>query len=226
MTTVREMGDREVRPHWHAVGTTGRTAAAAKRGLDIAGALAALVLFGPLMLLIALAVRADGGPVIFGQVRIGHGGRAFRCLKFRTMCVDADRRLAELLRTDPDARAEWEANHKLRNDPRITRVGRFLRKSSLDELPQVFNVLLGDMSLVGPRPIVRSERRRYGDHIRLYERWRPGMTGLWQVEGRSLASYPERVRMDAWYAENRSLYLDVALLIRTVPVVFCGRGAC
>ncbi|MEQ8964380.1 MAG: sugar transferase [Azospirillaceae bacterium] len=197
-----------------------------KRLFDICGSIALIVFLAPLMVAIALVVTVtDGGPPVFIHIRIGAGGRPFPCIKFRTMAVDADRRLAMLLRSNPDIRAEWEANRKLERDPRITAIGGLLRKTSLDELPQLFNVLAGHMSLVGPRPIVRTERRRYGDRLPLYERHRPGITGLWQVMGRSRTSYDERVDLDAWYARNRSLVLDIRLLLLTVPAVVRGRGA-
>jgi undecaprenyl-phosphate galactose phosphotransferase len=184
-----------------------------------------LVLLSPLFLVIASLVRADGGPAFFGHRRIGLNGDRFRCLKFRTMVSDADNVLRQLLIKDPAARAEWEATQKLRNDPRITAIGRFLRKTSLDELPQLLNVLRGEMSLVGPRPIVDAELPRYGKDIVYYYETRPGMTGLWQVSGRSDASYERRVQLDLWYVKNWTLWHDVTILLKTIPAVLCRDGA-
>src|SRR5579872_2492863 len=170
------------------------------RLVDVIGAVALLVFTAPLIFVLALLVKLyDGGPVIFVHRRIGHGGNMFPCLKIRTMVMDADKRLDQLLATDANARAEWALDQKLRNDPRITGLGRFLRRSSLDELPQLINVLRGDMSLVGPRPIVLDEAPRYGHAIAEYQAMKPGITGLWQVSGRSDATYTERVRMDVQY---------------------------
>ena len=196
-----------------------------KAAFDQAGALVLLFLFAPLMITLAMMIRAEGGPALYRHRRIGHGGRSFECIKFRSMCVDADKVLRRLLVTDARAAAEWTATQKLTNDPRVTRVGRFLRRSSLDELPQLFNVLRGEMSLVGPRPIVRDEVERYGRDIEYYYAARPGMTGLWQVSGRSDTSYASRVRLDVWYVRNWTLWHDIAILFRTVPAVFLQRGA-
>ncbi|MDR3508122.1 MAG: sugar transferase [Caulobacteraceae bacterium] len=202
------------------------------RGLDAeyainAGlALGLLIFFAPLMLLVALGVFIqDGGPILFAHRRIGRGGRQFPCLKFRSMATDAQQRLEHLLACDMAARQEWERDHKLRNDPRITRLGDFLRRSSLDELPQLFNVLRGEMSLVGPRPIVEAEARRYGRRFRAYCSVRPGITGLWQVSGRSDVSYRRRVAIDTVYAHSKSLVLDVKILVMTVPAVLRRRGS-
>jgi len=184
-----------------------------------------LVLLSPLFLAIASLVRADGGPAFFGHKRLGMNGDAFRCLKFRTMVTDSDKILRELLARDPEARTEWAATQKLRNDPRITPIGRYLRRTSLDELPQLLNVLRGEMSLVGPRPIVEAERAHYGRDIAYYYETRPGMTGLWQVSGRSDASYARRVQLDLWYVKNWTLWHDVAILLKTVPAVLNKDGA-
>ena len=193
---------------------------------SVAVATAGLIFLAPLMLVIALPIfLGDGGSPVFAQRRVGYGGRPFRCLKFRTMAVDADRRLEALLASDPSARFEWQATQKLRNDPRVTRVGEFLRKSSLDELPQLINVIRGDMSLVGPRPIVPPEISRYGVHFRHYRSVRPGMTGLWQVSGRNDVSYRERVVFDVAYARYRSFSLDLSILLRTIPAVVQTKGA-
>lgn len=189
-------------------------------------ALLLIVFLLPLLVAVAVAVWAqDRGPVLFAQRRLGRGGRSFRCLKFRTMAVDAEERLALLLSSDPFARAEWERDHKLRRDPRVTRLGGFLRKSSLDELPQLFNVLRGDMNLVGPRPIVEAEISRYGRRYLHYCSVRPGITGLWQVSGRNDVSYRTRVAMDCLYARRRTLGLDLYILAATIPVVLARRGS-
>ena len=196
-----------------------------KRVFDLT--LAALVLIGiaPAMLAIAWLIRRDGGPVFFGHHRIGASGQVFRCWKFRTMVVDADRALRDLLASDPEARAEWERDFKLRQDPRITRIGAFLRKTSLDELPQLFNVLVGEMSLAGPRPIVSQEVERYGEYITSYWQCRPGLSGPWQVSGRNDVSYQTRVWLDHSYVENWSFARDVAILAKTVVVVLRRSGA-
>jgi undecaprenyl-phosphate galactose phosphotransferase len=210
----------ERRPsHWPAE-------AVVKRALDIAGALALLALCAPVMILIAILVRRDGGAALFGHGRMGADGRSFKCWKFRSMVPDAGKLLAHLLATDPQARAEWEREYKLRNDPRITPLGRFLRTSSLDELPQLFNVLRGEMSLVGPRPIVRDEVARYGAAFADYCRCRPGITGKWQVSGRNDVDYPTRVSLDREYVARWSLGGDILILLRTIKVVLRREGAC
>lgn len=196
------------------------------RAVDFILAVGALVFFAPLFALVAVLVKLeDGGPVMFAQERIGRGGKTFRCLKFRTMAVDAEAQLRDLLARDPAARREWELDHKLRNDPRITRVGAFLRASSLDELPQLWNIIVGDMSVVGPRPIVKAEAARYGRHFKRYCAVRPGLTGLWQVSGRNDVSYRERVVMDVAYVRGRCLWLDLKIIARTVPAVLLRRGS-
>jgi lipopolysaccharide/colanic/teichoic acid biosynthesis glycosyltransferase len=196
------------------------------RLLDITIALAVILFALPLLVAIALSVWAgDGGKAVFAHERIGRNGKTFKCLKFRSMVLDADVRLARLLETDPIAQAEWARDHKLRKDPRITRVGDFLRRSSLDELPQLFNVLRGEMSIVGPRPIVSAEIPRYGRRFVQYCAVRPGITGLWQVSGRNDVSYRRRVAMDTVYARNKCLALDVKLLFLTVPAVLFASGS-
>lgn len=188
-------------------------------------ALIALILLIPLMAAVALAIFVqDGGPVVFAHERVGRDRRPFRCLKFRSMAKDAEVRLAELLAHDPAAREEWAKDHKLRNDPRVTRLGAILRKSSLDELPQLINVIRGEMSLVGPRPIVNAEVAKYGRRIRHYYAVKPGITGLWQVSGRNDVSYRRRVAMDCVYARRRSAVLDAWLIARTIPAVLVRRG--
>jgi UDP-galactose-lipid carrier transferase len=184
-----------------------------------------LVLLAPLLCALAIVVRRDGGPALFRHRRIGVGGRVFDCIKFRTMVTHADEVLRETIEADPASAAEWAATQKLRNDPRITRIGLFLRRSSLDELPQLFNVLRGEMSLVGPRPIVQAEVARYGSGIQYYYAAKPGLTGLWQVSGRSDMSYTRRVRLDVWYVRNWTLWHDIAILFKTIPAVFLQRGA-
>jgi undecaprenyl-phosphate galactose phosphotransferase len=195
-----------------------------KRCIDVIGASLGLVLLGPLLIAIGLLIRADGGPALYGHRRVGMHGRPFQCLKFRTMVQNADRKLHELLARDPEAAAQWKREYKLRNDPRITRFGQFLRKSSIDELPQLINVLRGEMSLVGPRPIVEGELAYYGDDARFYLQVRPGITGLWQVSGRNDVSYDRRVALDAWYVRNWSVWHDLAIICRTVPTVLRRRG--
>ncbi|RCW87400.1 MULTISPECIES: sugar transferase [Phyllobacterium] len=197
-----------------------------KRGFDIAGALAGLIALSPLFLLIALLVRlSDGGSVFYGHRRIGRGGSIFHCLKFRTMVEDGDGVLASYFAANPDARAEWEATRKLKDDPRVTRVGAVLRKLSLDELPQIINILQGHMSIVGPRPVVHDELENYGNAAVFYLKSRPGLTGLWQVSGRNDVSYDSRVQFDRHYVENWSLKLDLHIIIKTVPAVCMARGS-
>lgn len=194
--------------------------------LDRGIALLMIIFLAPLLIVTAFAVLATSrGPIFFRQARIGRGGKKFQCYKFRTMELDAERRLELLLQTDPKARREWEDDQKLRNDPRITSIGQFLRRSSIDELPQLFNVLLGDMRLVGPRPIVESERTKYGRYFREYCSVRPGITGLWQVSGRNDVSYRRRVAYDVLYSKHRSFLVDVGILFATVPCVLFGRGS-
>ena len=198
----------------------------AKRALDVIGAGLGLVLLSPFFLVVALLVRADGGPAFFAHQRVGRGGKLFGCLKFRSMVIDSQARLEALLATDPAARAEWEATRKLKNDPRITRIGRFLRSTSLDELPQLINVLRGEMSLVGPRPVQEAEiDRYYGASAAHYMAVRPGITGLWQVSGRSETSYESRVALDVSYVSRPSMLADLSILLRTPVAVMSRRGA-
>lgn len=189
-------------------------------------ALLILLLVSPLMIAIAVAIwRTDGAPLLFGHYRVGRNGRLFRVYKFRSMRVDAQQRLADLLASNPVARAEWERDFKLVDDPRVTPIGRLLRRTSLDELPQLLNVIAGDMRLVGPRPITVQELRRYGAVRWHYLSVTPGMTGLWQVSGRNELSYDERVELDRRYVESRTVVMDVAILARTALVVVTGHGA-
>jgi Undecaprenyl-phosphate galactose phosphotransferase WbaP len=196
-----------------------------KRVFDLFAALVLLVLGALPLLYIALRIRRDGGPAMFAHQRVGQSGKVFPCFKFRTMQVDAEERLRELLANDPAARAEWEREFKLRNDPRITPIGQFLRRTSLDELPQLFNVIRGEMSLVGPRPVIRAELARYGDDVDYFLMVRPGMTGLWQVSGRNDTGYDTRVYLDTWYVKNWSLWYDIAILFKTIRVVLNREGA-
>jgi exopolysaccharide production protein ExoY len=197
----------------------------AKRTSDILMALIALVVLFPLILLVCLAVKLqDGGPALFAHRRVGQRGRSFSCLKVRTMFVDSDERLRAILEASPVARAEWARDHKLRNDPRVTPVGRFLRRTSLDELPQLLNILAGDMSVVGPRPIVDSEVGRYGHYISEYCGVKPGLTGLWQVSGRNDINYRKRVALDVVYCRGRSFGMDLKIIVMTVPALLSGRG--
>jgi len=195
-----------------------------KRVFDVTAAASLLVLLSPVLIAITLAARADGGPALFRQKRVGLGGRSFDCLKFRSMQLDAEARLNTMIRNDPAIAAEWRAFQKLRRDPRITPVGRLIRKTNLDELPQLINVLRGDMSLVGPRPMTLSQVGEYGDYVTAYARMRPGLTGLWQTNGRNQTTFAERARLDAWYVRNWSLWRDCVILVRTVREVICARG--
>jgi undecaprenyl-phosphate galactose phosphotransferase len=184
-----------------------------------------LVLLSGFLVVIGFWLLRSGRPLIYGHQRIGQNGKLFRCYKFRTMIPDAERVLKDLLERSPEAAAEWAKDFKLRNDPRITPIGRFLRRTSLDELPQLWNVLKGEMSLVGPRPVVLEELARYGEYADYYLQSKPGITGVWQVSRRSDTTYEERVSMDAWYARNWSLWYDFVILLKTVAAVAQGRGA-
>jgi exopolysaccharide production protein ExoY len=195
------------------------------RSFDIAIALLAFLFFLPPLLIVAAILAAQGGPIIFAHRRVGKSGQSFYCYKFRSMVVDAEERLARLLRDDQQAREEWLRDHKLRNDPRVTAFGRFLRRSSIDELPQLLNVLRGDMSIVGPRPIVDAEVSRYGRRIVSYYRVRPGITGIWQVSGRNDVEYRTRVAMDCLYAKSARPSLYIWLVVATIPAVLSRRGS-
>lgn len=196
-----------------------------KRLFDIVGAIAIGLLMLPLMLVVSIAIRITGSPIIFWHTRIGQRRRPFRCYKFRSMIPDAEEKLQEMLRSDPKALQEWRANHKLMGDPRVTRMGNFLRKSSLDELPQLWNVLKGDMSLVGPRPIVADELERYGNKAQQYCSVKPGMTGLWQISGRNKTTYSRRVSLDVLYIRKQTLRVDCWVLWQTMFVVLRRIGA-
>ena len=198
---------------------------AVQRCLDVSVATLCLLLLMPLMALAALLVRASGpGPVFYSHPRFGRDGRVFGCLKFRTMRCDADHLLQKLLESSPVINAEWQADRKLRNDPRITGIGRFLRRYSVDELPQLLNVLRGDMSIVGPRPLPVTDAHYYAELFSLYCSVRPGITGLWQVSGRNDVCYSRRVQLDCQYARTRSVPGDIWIILRTVPVVLRGTG--
>ncbi|MEJ0005423.1 MAG: sugar transferase [Steroidobacteraceae bacterium] len=197
-----------------------------KRVLDVIGALALMLVLSPLLLVVGLLLARDRAPIIFSHKRTGRHGKTFGCLKFRTMVPNADEVLRDLLHQDPKLKVEWMRDHKLREDPRVTTVGRFLRRTSLDELPQLWNVLKGEMSLVGPRPVVRDEWQRYGRRLDTYLAAKPGVTGLWQVMGRNDCSYRRRVALDSYYVRKRSFFMDCYILLRTIKVVLNGRGAC
>lgn len=191
-----------------------------KRGMDLAIASVAIVLLSPLMIMVAVLIKlTTGGPVIFAHRRIGCGGQSFHCFKFCTMVRDGDAALAQHLAKDPQAAQEWQETHKLRWDPRVTPLGAALRAYSIDELPQLFNVLQGTMSCVGPRPVVQIELERYGAEAAEYVKARPGLTGLWQVSGRSTLDYADRVALDVRYVRTWTLWVDVAILMRTVSAV-------
>jgi exopolysaccharide production protein ExoY len=216
----------DVEPHFDAAAfSASRVYPGVKRILDVVIAIGlGAVLFLPLFLVVAPLLRL-GGPVFYCQTRIGAGGRRFRCHKFRTMVPNADRRLACVLAADAEAREQWRRYYKLSNDPRVTRIGRILRSSSLDELPQLWNVLKGDMSLVGPRPIVEDEVSRYGRYFQHYAAVRPGLTGAWQVFGRNTTvEYRRRVAMDVWYVQHHCFWVDCLLLTRTAHAVIGGKG--
>lgn len=202
-----------------------RTSRLQKRTFDIVCSSLIILVSSPLLLYLWYKVSRDGGPAIYGHQRVGRSGKLFPCYKFRSMVMNSQEVLQKLLDTDPEARAEWERDFKLRNDPRITRVGRFIRRTSLDELPQLFNVLKGEMSLVGPRPIISEELVRYDNDVDYYLMAKPGMTGLWQVSGRNDVDYETRVYFDSWYVKNWSLWNDIAILFKTVKVVLHRDGA-
>ena len=196
-----------------------------KRMMDLTAACVLLVILALPFALMVWLIRLDGGPAMFAHKRVGQSGKLFPCYKFRTMKLDAEEQLRLMLASDPALRAEWAREFKLRNDPRITRLGHFLRRTSLDELPQLINVIRGDMSLVGPRPVIDAELARYGTDVDYFLMVRPGITGLWQVSGRSDSGYEQRVYLDTWYVKNWSLWYDIAILFKTIKVVFNGKGA-
>ena len=197
-----------------------------KRIFDVVVGCVMILISLPLIAIIAVAVKLDGGPALFRHQRIGANGRAFMCLKFRSMRHDSDAALAAVFALDPIAEIEWQQTQKLRNDPRVTTIGRLLRSTSFDELPQLFNVIMNDMSLVGPRPITAAEAVRYGGMMRYYCAGKPGITGLWQVSGRSTTSYERRIELDVAYVENWTFRKDLVILAKTIPAVLFREGAC
>jgi len=198
----------------------------AKRLTDIALAGFGIVLLSPLLLLcFAACLLSSPGPALFGHRRVGFQGKYFRCLKFRTMVFNSDERFKNYLAANPAAKAEWESTRKLRFDPRVTAIGSLLRKTSLDEIPQLFNVLRGDMSIVGPRPVTEDELARYSTSVRNYLVCRPGITGLWQVSGRSGTTYRKRIAFDSYYARHWSIFLDVKIIFATIPALLDSDNA-
>ncbi|AXV17513.1 exopolysaccharide biosynthesis protein (plasmid) [Neorhizobium sp. SOG26] len=202
------------------------TGGVAKRSFDITAALAALIIFSPIFLLIMALVKfSDGGSIFYGHRRVGHNGRYFHCLKFRTMVMNGDEVLRAYLKANPSAAEEWRKTRKLRDDPRVTAVGAVLRKLSLDELPQLINILRGDMSVVGPRPVVDEELNIYDADAIYYLSTRPGLTGLWQISGRNDVSYESRIAFDTQYVQNWSLVQDLLIIAKTIPAVCLSRGS-
>ena len=199
-----------------------------KRIIDIIGSIIGILILIPTALIIYLArkvLKEDKGPLFYEQLRYGKNGKIFRLYKFRSMCIGADKKLKEYLENNDEAREEFEKTHKLQNDPRITKIGNFLRKSSLDELPQMINILKGDMSFVGPRPVVEKEVEEYGTNKDKFLSVRPGLTGYWQVNGRSNTTYEERMKMELYYVDNCSLWLDIKIFFKTFITVFKKEGA-
>jgi exopolysaccharide production protein ExoY len=209
-----------------AAGAPQPTGLMSKRLIDIVLAISGIILLAPLLVVCFLVtVLTSPGPALFRHRRVGFKGKPFDCLKFRTMVTDAPERLRQLLASDPVAAAEWTANRKLRYDPRVTAIGAILRASSLDELPQLFNVLKGEMSIVGPRPVTEEELVRYSDAVDAYLACRPGITGLWQVSGRSSTTYSKRIACDTFYARNWSMTLDAKILVVTIPALLVSDSA-
>lgn len=204
---------------------TKKSARIIKRSFDIVVSFFILLLLSPVILIISILILMDGSTPIYSHNRIGRNGKEFRCLKFRSMIKNSQEILNKIIASDPIAKMEWEKDFKLKNDPRITKLGSFLRKTSLDELPQLFNVLRGDMSLVGPRPITLDELDRYGENKEYYLMAKPGMTGLWQISGRNDVDYEKRIYFDAWYVKNWSLWNDTVILFKTINVVLKRDGA-
>jgi lipopolysaccharide/colanic/teichoic acid biosynthesis glycosyltransferase len=197
----------------------------AKRLFDVVFSLAVLILFSPVYLSIALLIAIDSpGPVFYVQKRVGKNFKPFGCIKFRTMVANADEMLAEMMANSPEMRQEFEADFKLRHDPRLTAIGKFLRYTSLDEFPQFWNVLVGDMSVVGPRPLVPEELQRYGHHIDKVLTIKPGITGLWQVSGRNDIPYHRRIKIDIYYVDGRNGWLDLLIAIKTIGVIIAPRN--
>jgi exopolysaccharide production protein ExoY len=223
---MNSLADTRSKLQFDSVRSAGPIGLIPKRMVDIVFALSGIVLLAPLLIICFVAIRVSSrGPALFRHRRVGYNGRYFDCLKFRTMVTDAPEQLRQLLVSDPMAAAEWTTNRKLRFDPRVTAVGAILRKFSLDELPQLFNVLKGDMSIVGPRPVTDEELILYSSRIEDYLACRPGITGLWQVSGRSMTSYNKRIMCDAFYARNWSMTLDAKILVVTIPLVLSAHDA-
>ncbi len=202
------------------------TANFSKRLFDIVVSAAALIFLAPLLLVIAMLIKLhDGGPALYSQKRVGKNGRTFNFYKLRSMVVDSQAQLEALMARDPEARREYTETHKLKNDPRITPVGHFIRKSSIDELPQLWNILVGDMSLVGPRPVEEFETYRYADNYKYYCSVAPGLTGVWQISGRSNVSFEQRVEMDVNYVKTQTFWGDIQIILKTIPAVMKSQGA-
>ncbi|KXG85029.1 sugar transferase [Agrobacterium bohemicum] len=198
----------------------------AKRSFDVSSALLAILILSPIFLMIMAMVKfSDRGPAFYGHRRVGHNGRMFHCLKFRTMVMNGDEVLRQYLAANPEAAEEWKATRKLKNDPRVTAIGTVLRKLSLDELPQLINIIRGEMSVVGPRPVVDEELNYYESAASYYLSTRPGLTGLWQISGRNDVSYKERVDFDTQYVRNWSMMQDVSIIVKTIPAVCMSRGS-
>ena len=202
-----------------------RTSRFLKRTMDIVLSFGLILILSPIFLILYLLIYIDGGKPIYKHPRIGRDGKLFNCFKFRSMVLDSEEILSELLKQDPECKSEWEKEFKLKNDPRVTKIGSFIRRTSLDELPQLFNVLIGQMSLVGPRPITEKELAFYESNVDYYLMAKPGITGLWQVSGRNDIDYETRVYFDSWYVKNWSLWNDIAILFKTIKVVFKRSGA-
>lgn len=198
---------------------------ASKRGFDILFAITCLIILSPVFLILYLLVTRDGGMAFYGHERIGRNGKKFKCLKFRSMATNSQELLKELLEKDKDARKEWETSFKLKNDPRITQIGYFLRKTSLDEIPQLLNILKGEMSVVGPRPVTQQELPMYNQSLKYYLISKPGLTGLWQVNGRNNVDYNARVEFDTDYVRNWSFIRDILIIFKTLKVVLKREGA-
>ena len=202
-----------------------RTSRFLKRTMDIVLSFGLILILFPIFLILYLLIYIDGGKPIYKHPRIGRDGKLFNCFKFRSMVLDSEEILSELLKQDPECKSEWEKEFKLKNDPRVTKIGSFIRRTSLDELPQLFNVLIGQMSLVGPRPITEKELEFYENNVDYYLMAKPGITGLWQVSGRNDIDYETRVYFDSWYVKNWSLWNDIAILFKTIRVVVKKNGA-
>ena len=202
-----------------------RTSRFLKRTMDIVLSFGLILILSPIFLILYLLIYIDGGKPIYKHPRIGRDGKLFNCFKFRSMVLDSEEILSELLKQDPECKSEWEKEFKLKNDPRVTKIGSFIRRTSLDELPQLFNVLIGQMSLVGPRPITEKELAFYESNVDYYLMAKPGITGLWQVSGRNDIDYETRVYFDSWYVKNWSLWNDIAILFKTIRVVVKKNGA-